>query len=92
VTLLFRRGATNTTTAPVAEYMSDERGRIALDLPAGTYCVVTADKRELSGSCPEAEALARSCDATFVMPAKRVVVELYISKCFGPCYSGPLPP
>jgi hypothetical protein len=99
--LLFRHGSVNTAAPPLVERASDERGQLTIDLPAGTYCVVTAAKRDPSQQPTNAgaridsacvERLARTCDATFTTPVKQVRIDLYRSTCFGPCYVGPMPP
>src|SRR5512141_639902 len=77
--LLIRKGNTNTNQKPIAEITTDNNGRFAIDLPKGTYCVVTPDKRKVPaaksgppagsiGSCSPGDAdcaakKARECDA-----------------------------
>lgn len=97
---LFRRGAKNSRSRVVASAVTDDQGWLAVDLPPGTYCMLDESKRTpprapRSGTSSNhnsacLDALAMTCDAVIKAPTVQTV-ERSVG-CFGPCYTGPLPP
>ncbi|MFN0246929.1 MAG: hypothetical protein ACKV2T_08465 [Kofleriaceae bacterium] len=95
-TFHFRRGTKNTQTRIIASAVTNGEGWLAVSLPAGTYCMIGEGKRKLRRSSigPNAaclDGLARMCDAVIKAPTDSGTLEQH-TPCFGPCYTGPMPP
>jgi hypothetical protein len=100
--ILVRRGSENTASEVVAEATSDAAGAFVLSLPAGTYCLIEAAKRELTPTGPTATDVDvgclqnwhRTCDAVVEVPqVGEVPVTLDFYKgCNERCYEGPAVP
>jgi hypothetical protein len=97
--ILVRKGDENSTDEPVAAIQSQGQGVFAVKLPAGTYCLVRASKKDKpSGKAPmyvDGDCLLKEwkeCDAVVEHPSGEPVYLSIFEPCFGPCYHGPMPP
>jgi hypothetical protein len=97
--ILVRRGSENTASEVLAETSSDAAGAFTLSLPAGTYCLIEEEKRELTPTGPTPadvdagclENMRRTCDAVVEVPeVGEISVTLDFYKgCRDRCYQGP---
>lgn len=94
------RGSTQRGQPEVASFQTEQDGRFALRLPAADYCVVEAGKRkaDVKGDATHGDGAClaqwrRTCDAVWHLGGGPLDRSFVIpSPCFGPCYTGPMPP
>jgi hypothetical protein len=100
IKFLVRAGVQNSDAAPVATFTPGEAGAFSVSLPRGDYCVVREARSASVGGPPSQfvdEACMATwrlgCDAVWHVDAADVDGTFNLAQsCFGPCYSGPMPP
>ena len=88
-TYLVRSGRKNTKTKVIVQAKTDNAGHLWLELPKGTYCLITPDKRDLtapsvvaSPKSPSREEVDKTaCDLVLNAPTKKAKIDLYTSTC-----------